>query len=196
MNATIINTEALINSFDNLLINKVAQPVVKNVKFQTLAQLKKASSERLANLYFRIFGEMVFNPYQEREEIMWAVNNWMEKQVIKAINALAGVSEEQALGLAYFSMYDQMVDMVAGMKQMEAIEAKRPIEDNMIQTVLDLLAQGFTCSAIGNMGLGVSAKQASRIKRGRRYSNVTGIEEKKPVARKSSAELELEAFGI
>lgn len=180
-----VNTAQLTADFDLLLVNKTAVANV-TVNFISWENLKKSNTERISRIYTKIFGEAVFNPYEERFEMMITINNWMQKQIVKAINALCGICEETAYGISFFANVDRFAEMLVEIEKYSTqVTAKRVIEDTIVETVTALLAQGFTCASIGNMGLGVSAKQASRIKRGRRYSDVSGVEEVKPVARQT-----------
>jgi len=156
-------------------------------KIYTTEELKKMNSQRLNTIHEQIFGFGVFNPFniesEERYELFIAINKWMGEQVANMIEALTGVAENVFAELA--KVLHGFIGALANQMATFKMEMKRVVSDNIVDTVKLLLNQGFTCAAIGNMGLGVSAKQASRIKRGRRYSDVSGIEEVKPVARKN-----------
>ena len=153
----------------------------------TLEALKKMNSNRLNVMYTQIFGFEAFNPFN-RFELILEISGWMAEQVSQFVNALTGAVENVWAELVgYLKGFTNAV--AKQMENMKNVEAKRVIADNIVDVVTGLLGQGFTCAAIGAMNMGVSAKQASRIKRGRRYSNVSGIEEVKPVARQYSVEL-------
>lgn len=78
----------LFREFEAMLINKVAQAVVSKVNYVTFETLKKMNTERMHRLYSKIFGEELFNPFAERLEMLWAIHNWMNKQIIKALEVL------------------------------------------------------------------------------------------------------------
>lgn len=62
---------------------------LKKVTFKNLSQLKKSNTERLHDLFAKIFG--FYNPYADRWTIITLINNWMQDTMIKALDALSGV---------------------------------------------------------------------------------------------------------
>lgn len=179
-----MNVELLNQEFDLML--KPMPAVVGNIAkiaVKTFTQLSKMNTEVLHDLYAKIFG---YNFEASRLELLTMVNRFMQK-----VSVAQHQNEDVDAGFAALDFNAR-----AAFAQ-NTVEVVRPVEDDMVYLVLELLDQGFTCAQIGRMEMGVSAKQVSRIKRGRRYSAVTGREEQKPVARKGkSADTTLEAFGL